>query len=34
MKIREGERFPVELLDRPLSGRTVVWFYPAALTGG
>jgi hypothetical protein len=30
----EGERFPVERLGPPLRGPTVVFFYPAALTGG
>ena len=31
--LREGDRFPVERLGRPLRGRTIVFFYPAALTG-
>ena len=34
LKLHEGDRFPVELLGRPLMRRTVVFFYPAALTGG
>jgi hypothetical protein len=29
-----GDRFPLESLPAPLTGRTVVFFYPAALTGG
>jgi len=29
-----GDRFPVEGLPAPLAGPTVVFFYPAALTGG
>jgi hypothetical protein len=33
-KLREGDRFPVEVLDRPLRSRAVIFFYPAALTGG
>jgi hypothetical protein len=28
------QHFPVHLLPQPLGGRSVVWFYPAALTGG
>jgi hypothetical protein len=31
--VGEGQRFPVELLP-PLARRTVLFFYPAALTGG
>jgi len=34
LKLHEGDRFPVELLGRPLERRSVVFFYPAALTGG
>jgi len=30
----EGDRFPVERLTTRPSGPTVVFFYPAALTGG
>jgi len=30
----EGDRFPLELLPQTLTRRTVVFFYPAALTGG
>jgi hypothetical protein len=34
LALHEGDRFPVERLSSPLSGPTVVFFYPAALTGG
>jgi hypothetical protein len=34
LKLREGDRFPIELLPRPLERRTVVFFYPVAFTGG
>jgi hypothetical protein len=34
LKLHEGDRFPVPLLRRTLTRRTVVFFYPAALTGG
>jgi hypothetical protein len=34
LKLQEGDRFPVERLGMPLRRRTVVFFYPAALTGG
>jgi hypothetical protein len=34
LKLHKGDRFPVERLGRPLHRRTVVFFYPAALTGG
>ena len=29
-----GDRFPVEKLSVQPGGPAVVWFYPAALTGG
>jgi hypothetical protein len=34
LKLKEGDRFPVERLGRELHRRAVVFFYPAALTGG
>jgi hypothetical protein len=34
LKLREGDRFPLERLPAPPAGPTVVFFYPAALTGG
>jgi hypothetical protein len=34
LSLREGDRFPVDHLPAPLAGPTVVFFYPAALTGG
>jgi len=34
LKLHEGDRFPVERLPRPLERETLVFFYPAALTGG
>jgi len=33
-RLHEGDHFPVERLSPPLDRRTVVFFYPAALTGG
>jgi len=32
--LREGDRFPVEKLTNRPPGPLVVFFYPAALTGG
>ena len=34
LRLREGDRFPVERLERPLVRRTIVFFYPVAFTGG
>jgi hypothetical protein len=34
LKLREGDRFPIEHLGRSLDRRTVVFFYPVAFTGG
>jgi peroxiredoxin Q/BCP len=34
LKLREGARFPIERLGRPLDRPTVVFFYPVAFTGG
>jgi len=34
LKLREGARFPIERLGKPLGRRTVVFFYPVAFTGG
>jgi hypothetical protein len=33
LKLHEGDRFPVDRLP-PLERETLVFFYPAALTGG
>lgn len=34
LKLREGDRFPIERLPSALERRAVVFFYPAAFTGG